>query len=267
MALNCLLIYQLLSKSNLKIAGPLIALLVACQILLDIKFSCPCSVGWNQVISLSIFIVPALIACVIMLLFVKLNAQNNSGTAQAQNSSGPSENEQKCVWIICVIPMIIWWCICLIDGDYAACFVTDWDGKYACDKELHPHCLNWCKPTESNQNQTEKYNYTRKNINISKILGYILAGILCVVGIIVMCGWCRCSRCSNSAQPTGIIRLSASGGNQDAEDPTSSGRIQDSETIELQQVVGTSEITIKPDSEHPKENTQLLNDENERMEE
>lgn len=194
MAFNFIAIFKSLTTANINIAGPLLALLVGFQILTDIQFSCPCSVGWNQVISVFIIGVPACLAPVIMLLFLELNAAHeNSEESQEQDKSGTTQSKetkqsQKTCFVF-LAPSVVWLCLCLIDGDYIACAATHWNGKYACDKELHSNCLNWCKP-ELNQgtNETELYNYTHKAINISKVsLTHRLYYTVCVTCLRLHC--------------------------------------------------------------------------------
>lgn len=102
--------------------------------------------------------------------------QGTDGQSQEQDERGKSQSEETkqsfvTVLVACLIPPIVWICIFFIDGDYLACAATDWNGQYACDKELHPICLNWCKPTELNQggNETELYEQTRDMIDTSKV--------------------------------------------------------------------------------------------------
>uniref|UniRef100_A0A672NF80 Uncharacterized protein n=1 Tax=Sinocyclocheilus grahami TaxID=75366 RepID=A0A672NF80_SINGR len=132
---NFMNVLKLLSKSNIKLAGPLLALLVGLQILMDVKFSCPCLVGWNTAISVLIFFVPVPIAIVIILLFFKLRAQGTSGTSQAQGKCG---TEWNCTTVvICLVPFVVWLCLCLIDGDYIACAATDWNGNKSTQYAQH----------------------------------------------------------------------------------------------------------------------------------
>ncbi|KAF4097581.1 hypothetical protein G5714_021589 [Onychostoma macrolepis] len=85
--------------------------------------------------------------------------------------------------------------------------MQNWNGRYACDKELHPICLNWCKPTDLNQggNETELYERTRELIEQSKCIGYCLALVFCIIAIIIVtandCNRGRYSACCRSAAP------------------------------------------------------------------
>jgi len=168
-------------KMSILTLAPMIFLLVGLESIMDVKFSCPCRNDRNQVISVFIFIVPAVVVFVIMFLLLRpCKYESSSRTSQAQDSRGTSQGQDNRrmfqVLLVCCIPCLVWITICFIDGDYLACGFTDWNGHYACDKELHPICLNWCKPTKLSpgKNETECYDTTLKLIFISKvsIIGY-----------------------------------------------------------------------------------------------
>ncbi|XP_048061827.1 uncharacterized protein LOC125277482 [Megalobrama amblycephala] len=139
-------------------------------------------------------------------------AQDNKETSQGKNEETPQEHLKQCIkcryttFFVCLIPSLVWICICFIDGDYLACGFTTCNGRYACDKELHPNCLNWCKPTELSpeKNETECYERTRKLIYISKITGYVLVLIFCIIAIILVTfDWDgSLPKCSNTESST-----------------------------------------------------------------
>ncbi|XDV22697.1 hypothetical protein PO909_027543, partial [Leuciscus waleckii] len=135
--------------------------------------------------------------------------KESSGTSQGKDSSGTSQSEKKLSWdkafVVC-ITCLVWICIFFIDGDYLACGLTNWNGHYACDNELHPRCVNWCKPTKLSrgQNETECYEKTLEFIWISKITGYGLAVIFCIIAVIfVTCFDCCKSQESQEQQGPG----------------------------------------------------------------
>lgn len=163
---------------------PISFLLVGLQAIVDVKFSCPCKADRNKAISAFIFIVPALFAFVIMFVLLRpcqykcrCKKQNNTETSQGKDTKETSQGQDNSetslekVFVVCCIPGIVWICICFIDGDYFACGLTNWTGRYACDNELHPNCLNWCKPTELSpeEYETEYYEKTRELIFTSKV--------------------------------------------------------------------------------------------------
>ncbi|XP_048061826.1 uncharacterized protein LOC125277480 [Megalobrama amblycephala] len=202
-----------LTQMSIVTSVPMTFSLVGLQAVMDVKFSCPCKAYWNMPITAFIFIVPAFFAFIIMFILLRpipfkyscSQKQNNieasrrnkdcEETSQGHdNKETPQEHLKYCIkcrvktFLVCLIPSLVWICIFLIDGDYIACGFTNWNGRYACDKELHPYCLNWCKPTElsSEKNETKCYERTRELIYISKISGYVLALIFCIITIILV---------------------------------------------------------------------------------
>lgn len=145
-------------------------LLLGFQVFMGVKFACPCRFLWNQIIALLIVIVPAFFAGLMMHLFLRFQKQNNSGWSEGQDNTGRSKSGKKLHCMIRLIPSLLWLCIFFIDGDYVACGLTNWNGHYTCDTDVHPNCVSWCKP-ESNQgtNNTGKYISTQEKINISKV--------------------------------------------------------------------------------------------------
>ncbi|XP_016107754.1 uncharacterized protein [Sinocyclocheilus grahami] len=178
------------NKSIITTAAPVSFLLLTFQGLMGIQFSCPCSNEWlNRSIAVLIFIVPALFGGIMLSLFLRFEEQTISGGGGFQTDSSESSKSEKCIYfMIRCIPPLLWFCIFFIDGDYFGCFMTNWNGQYTCDKNIHPNCVSWCKP-ESNKgkNETETYNYTQQMNNISKVIGYCLALLFCFILLIIMC--------------------------------------------------------------------------------
>ncbi|XP_052394304.1 uncharacterized protein LOC127942554 [Carassius gibelio] len=274
-----------MTKMSMVTSVPLSILLVGLQAMIDVKFACPCIPKWNKTISALIFVAPACLAFVLMLLFLRpwkyeckwtiwkccccgekkncgscccggrkicgscccgvskicgscccgekkccgscccgekkccgscccgekkccgsccCGEQNKRGASKREDKKEASQSEkdeldvnfsrEKAV-LACLTPSLVWICLCFIDGDYLTCGLTYWDGHYACDKELHPNCLNWCKPNDLGQGKKEtehEYEQTRNWIAISKTTGYALAIIFCFIAIIiVLCECCK----------------------------------------------------------------------------
>ncbi len=159
------------NKIIIKTSAPVSFLLLSFQGFMGIKFSCPCSYGWNIVLALLILIVPAFFGWIMLSLFLRFEEQKNSGDGGPQTDSRGRSRREKCLYfMINCIPPLLWCCIFFIDGDYFTCLITNWNGEYTCDRNIHPNCVSWCKP-ESNKggNETEKYNYTQQNNNLSKV--------------------------------------------------------------------------------------------------
>ncbi|XP_016148456.1 uncharacterized protein [Sinocyclocheilus grahami] len=110
--------------------------------------------------------------------------------------------------LACLVPSLVWICLCFIDGDYLACGTTYWKGHYACDKELHTNCLNWCKPNDLSQGKKDteydEYEKIRNVIALSKTTGYVLAIFFCIIAVIIVSYDCYKngkSTCCGSTDP------------------------------------------------------------------
>ncbi len=85
---------------------------------------------------------------------------------------GGANNNTQQKWpkavAVCLISPAIWVIILLLDGEYVACAMTDWNGVHVFDDELNKL---WCKPTEELQNETknELRNLTSKYIHQSQV--------------------------------------------------------------------------------------------------
>ncbi|KAL1251474.1 hypothetical protein QQF64_019270 [Cirrhinus molitorella] len=77
----------------------------------------------------------------------------------------------------------MWIIILLLDGDYVACGMTDWNGVYVFDNQLN---RSWCKPTEDIQNETALKDLTRLYIHQSQLSGYVLISIFSIVAVVLV---------------------------------------------------------------------------------
>ncbi|XDV22695.1 hypothetical protein PO909_027541 [Leuciscus waleckii] len=149
---------------------PMIFLLVGLQEIMDVKFSCPCRVGRNHALTSCIFFAPAIVA---LNKITVEHLKEKTAVEHLRLKKNELVENLSCrkVFVVCCIPCLVWICIFFIDGDYLACGLTDCNGYYACDNELHPRCMNWCKPTKLSppKNETECYERTLELIWISKV--------------------------------------------------------------------------------------------------
>ncbi|KAK9978569.1 hypothetical protein ABG768_020314 [Culter alburnus] len=186
---------------------PLSLLLIGLEKLIEVEFLCPCRLEMNAGLTTSVFIGPALFTFILIFLLLRpfkykysgccaepnddthpnpsdvqpnpSDVQPNPSNVQPnpsdieQNSSNnernPSDDQQNCPKALayCLIPPVMWIFILLIDGEYVACGMTDWNGVYVLDEELNRF---WCKPTEKIHNETELRDLTRKYIYQSQCI-------------------------------------------------------------------------------------------------
>lgn len=149
----------MLTTIIIKSIAPVTFLILGFEVLMKLKFSCPCIAVWNQIIALCILCVPALSAQLMMPLFLRFQeSHNNGGLAQQDNS-------EKYNNLINSIPPILWVCIFFIDGDYVACGFT-YNVQNICDRDHSLSCLSWCS---DGRNGTTLLLYTIPVIPISKV--------------------------------------------------------------------------------------------------
>lgn len=128
-------------------------------------FSCPCKVEDNALLMASIFIGPALFIFAFMYIIFRAFKHACSycrGGANANNEP----NNQPAFYAACLIPPVVWVIILLLNGEYVACGLTDWNGVYVSDEKLN---RSWCKPTEGTRNETELRDLTNKYIHRSQV--------------------------------------------------------------------------------------------------
>ncbi|KAK7136899.1 hypothetical protein R3I93_017076 [Phoxinus phoxinus] len=167
-------------------------LLVGFLAITDNKFTCPCRNDQNAVVTVSIFIGPAVFAFVIM--FHILRPLRYGWFHCPERVEDDTQKNYPKALISCLIPPVIWIFILLLDGDYVACAMTDWNGDYVGET------LRWCKPTEERLNGTNPQDLTRKFIHQSQYSGYVFISIFSVLSLAVVgihdscisgkCDWC-----------------------------------------------------------------------------
>ncbi len=146
------------------IVFPLSLLLYGLEKLIEINFSCPCTVKLNKKLTASIFIGPALFSFALMFLFLRPFRHGFCYLAEAND-----DTRQSCptAFAPCLITPVMWSIFLLLDGDYVACAMTDWKGVYVFDDELKRF---WCKPTaETYGNKTDLRDQTRQYIHESQV--------------------------------------------------------------------------------------------------
>lgn len=141
---------------------PMSILLIPLESLSDDHFSCPCDVNQNVETSNLVFAAPFFFFLALMFLFLKplkFDTKLKKLTIKYKDFS------------LCLIPSLVWVILLLLDGNYVACWKTDWNGEYVSDD----HQVKWCKPTESipGRNYIELRDRTLRFVAKSQRDGYI----------------------------------------------------------------------------------------------
>lgn len=122
-------VLQEIRKSALASNTAIISILVGLEKMVDVEFECPCYPPWNMVLALGFFIIPSIMAVLLMLLI--------------QNYSW-KDKDRLCKIVSSFVPAIVWLVILFLDGQYFCCANSDWLGTY--EKTEKENLQKWCKP-------------------------------------------------------------------------------------------------------------------------
>ncbi|KAF7663755.1 hypothetical protein LDENG_00202100 [Lucifuga dentata] len=148
-------------------------ILVALEKLVELVFACPCDPSMNAAFSSAFFVVPGVLAFLLML----------------------SMQPWKCKDIICMkavffslVPAIVWLLLMLFDGQYFACANTYWPGRAATvDKAPHQ---KWCESENtilSKELMIKSQQWHSKSQGIGILLLFIMVVLFAVYVIIIKC--------------------------------------------------------------------------------
>ncbi|XP_029688420.1 calcium homeostasis modulator protein 6-like isoform X2 [Takifugu rubripes] len=130
--------------------------------LVELEFQCPCNPKWNGLFSSAFFIIPAIMAFILMLII------------------------QGCRWdewfkktVSSSVPAIVWLISLFLDGQYFACAMTDWEGRFVLVDKAAPQ--KWCKPiSEGNFTTQELMLRSQEWIFKSQVIAILLLIFICM---------------------------------------------------------------------------------------
>ena len=105
-------------------------ILMGLEKLVELEFECPCNPTWNGVFSSAFFIIPAVMAFTLMLII----QGDRRGTRCCKTFPLSS-----------FVPAIVWLILLFLDGQYFACAMTNWEGRFVLVDKAAPQ--KWCEPT------------------------------------------------------------------------------------------------------------------------
>lgn len=105
-------------------------ILMGLEKLVELEFECPCNPKWNGVFSSAFFIIPAVMAFTLMLIIQGCRCDTWC---------------RKTVSFSSFVPAIVWLILLFLDGQYFACAMTDWKGRFVIVDKAAPQ--KWCEPT------------------------------------------------------------------------------------------------------------------------
>lgn len=106
-------------------------ILMGLEKLVELEFECPCDPVWNGLFSSAFFIIPAVMALAIMMIVQGCRCEVSCRRSLSLSS---------------VVPAVVWLILLFLDGQYFACAMTDWHGRYVIVDKAAPQ--KWCEPTQ-----------------------------------------------------------------------------------------------------------------------
>lgn len=114
-------------------------ILMGLEKLVELEFECPCSPKWNGVFSSAFFIIPAVMAFTLMLIIQGCRCDMWC---------------RKTVSLSSFVPAIVWLILLFLDGQYFACAMTDWEGRFVLVDKAAPQ--KWCEPIREGDVTTQE---------------------------------------------------------------------------------------------------------------
>ncbi|TWW54930.1 hypothetical protein D4764_0241990, partial [Takifugu flavidus] len=118
-------------------------ILTGLEKLLELEFECPCNPTWNRSFSKAFFIIPAILAFILML-----------------SIQGCRCDEWFMKTVSSFVPAIVWLILLFFDGQYFTCAMTDWKGRFVLIDKAAPK--KWCEPISEG-------NYTRQELMLRSL--------------------------------------------------------------------------------------------------
>ncbi|XP_028812787.1 calcium homeostasis modulator protein 6-like [Denticeps clupeoides] len=143
-------------------------ILMGLEKLVELEFECPCNPSWNGVFSSAFFIIPAVMAFTLMLIFQGCRCDTWC---------------YKSVSLSSFVPAVVWLILLFLDGQYFACAMTDWEGRFVLVDKAAPQ--KWCEPIkEDDVAPKELMIRSQQLFVVSQVVGIALLILICV-GLIV----------------------------------------------------------------------------------
>ncbi|KAL6478713.1 hypothetical protein MHYP_G00121460 [Metynnis hypsauchen] len=147
-------------------------ILMGLEKLVELEFECPCNPTWNGLFSSAFFIIPAVMAFTLMLIIQGCRCDTWS---------------RKSVSVSSVVPAVVWLILVFLDGQYFACAMTDWEGRFVIVDKAAPQ--KWCEPVkeedeEESPTPRELMLRSQQLFVVSQVIGIVLLIFICA-GLVV----------------------------------------------------------------------------------
>ncbi|XP_056622118.1 calcium homeostasis modulator protein 4 [Triplophysa dalaica] len=144
-------------------------ILMGLEKLVELEFECPCDPMWNGLFSSAFFIIPAVMALAIMMIVQGCRCE---------------VSRRRSVSLSSVVPAVVWLILLFLDGQYLACAMTDWHGRYVIVDKAAPQ--KWCEPTQDQESVSPRDLMLRSQRLFveSQVIGIVLLIFICF-GLVV----------------------------------------------------------------------------------
>ncbi|XP_023854064.1 calcium homeostasis modulator protein 2 [Salvelinus sp. IW2-2015] len=143
-------------------------ILMGLEKLVELEFECPCDPKWNGLFSSAFFVIPAIMAFMLMLII--------------QDCRYDLSGCPRTVSISSLVPPIVWLILLFLDGQYFACALTDWNGRFVIVDKAAPQ--KWCEPPHDDGTLQDLMVHSQELFVESQVIGIALLIFICV-GLIV----------------------------------------------------------------------------------
>ncbi|XP_058484632.1 uncharacterized protein LOC131459165 isoform X1 [Solea solea] len=144
-------------------------ILMGLEKLMELEFECPCNPTWNGVFSSAFFVIPAVMAFTLMLIIQGCRCDTRCRKSVSS-----------------IVPAVVWLILLFLDGQYFACAMTDWEGRFVLVDKAAPQ--KWCEPiSEGNGTPQELMLRSQQLFVFSQGIGLVLLIFICVglIGYVV----------------------------------------------------------------------------------
>ncbi|XP_016369330.1 protein FAM26F [Sinocyclocheilus rhinocerous] len=140
-------------------------ILMGLEKLVELEFECPCNPAWNGLFSSAFFIIPSIMTFALMMLIQGC----------------------KCgIWcrsLSSFVPAVVWLILLFLDGQYFACAMTDWHGRFVIVDKAAPQ--KWCEPIQEESVSPQELMLRSQRLFVeSQVIGIVLLILICF-GLVV----------------------------------------------------------------------------------
>ncbi|XP_059421418.1 calcium homeostasis modulator protein 6-like [Carassius carassius] len=143
-------------------------ILMGLEKLVELEFECPCNPAWNGLFSSAFFIIPAIMALALMMIIQGCRCGIWC---------------RRTVSLSSFVPAVVWLILLFLDGQYFACAMTDWHGRFVIVDKAAPQ--KWCEPIEEESVSPQELMLRSQRLFVeSQVVGIVLLIFICL-GLVV----------------------------------------------------------------------------------